>query len=36
MTVDNVTLFWAFFLMSLGFMGAIIAFLYWASKRQKK
>lgn len=36
MSVDNVTLFWAFFLLSIGFMGAMIAFMYWASKRSKK
>lgn len=36
MTVDNVTLFWALFLVAVGLMGAMIAFMYMASKKPKK
>lgn len=36
MTVDNVTIFWALFLLSLSLMGAMIAFIYFASKKPKK
>ncbi|KKS46902.1 MAG: hypothetical protein UV09_C0012G0071 [Candidatus Gottesmanbacteria bacterium GW2011_GWA2_42_18] len=36
MTVDNVTIFWALFLIGLSLIGVIIAFMYLASKKSKK
>lgn len=36
MTIDNVTIFWALFLVGLGLMGVIIALVYSASKRSGK
>jgi len=36
MTVDNVTIFWAVVLAGLSFMGAMIAFLYFSSKKSGK
>lgn len=35
MTIDSVTLIWGLFLVQLGLMGAIIAFLYFASKKPR-
>jgi len=36
MNVDNVTIFWAIVLAGLSFMGAMIAFLYFSSKKSRK
>ena len=33
MNVDNVTIFWALLLVGLSFMGAMIAFMYYSSKK---
>jgi len=36
MNVDNVTIFWAVVLAGLSFMGAMIGFLYFTSKKSGK
>lgn len=33
MSIDSITLIWGLFLVQLGLMGTIIAFLYFASKK---
>jgi hypothetical protein len=36
MNIDNVTIFWALFLVAVGLMGVMISFMYFASKKSKK
>jgi len=36
MNIDNVTIFWALFLVGVSLMGAMIAFMYFASKKTKR
>lgn len=36
MNVDNITLFWAFFLANLSFLAMAIAFVYFASTKTQR
>lgn len=36
MIIDNTTVAMAFFLMAISFMGAMIAFMYYADKKPRK